>query len=178
MFRFVNIYCMDILSATECAGILKISRERMSRYCREGRIPQAVRKGRVWLIPREDFERFRGVRRAYRPGRVRDRYRHGLLPKCRLVLCGKRSAASLIVRALNEEKIDPFRDSRERALLTAVLREQIRHYGWESLPESRWSEIDSLVRFPSGVSTRQISQEVRYIQYRVGEIAYRELSVA
>ncbi len=42
---------MDYLSTSEIAEKWGLSRRRVSVYCKEGRIPGAVQKSNMWLVP-------------------------------------------------------------------------------------------------------------------------------
>ena len=59
----------EYLTATEASKALGLSKERMACYCREGRLKDCARKGRMWLIPRASFEAFKENRTHYKPGR-------------------------------------------------------------------------------------------------------------
>ncbi len=47
---------MTLLTTAELAKKWNVSQRRVAIYCKEGRIPGAVLKGRTWLIP-EDAEK-------------------------------------------------------------------------------------------------------------------------
>ncbi len=51
---------MDLLSASEAAGILRLHPKRIQHMARMGRLP-AVRVGRKWLFRRADLERLLGT---------------------------------------------------------------------------------------------------------------------
>ena len=42
---------MEYLSTTEIAEKWGLSRRRVSVYCKEGRIPGAIQKANMWLVP-------------------------------------------------------------------------------------------------------------------------------
>lgn len=44
---------MTLLTTAELAEKWKISQRRVAIFCKEGRIPGAVLKGRIWLIPED-----------------------------------------------------------------------------------------------------------------------------
>lgn len=54
---------MTLLTTAELAEKWSISQRRVAIYCKEGRIPGAVLKGRTWLIP-EDAEKPTDPRRV------------------------------------------------------------------------------------------------------------------
>lgn len=47
---------MQYITSKEAAERWEISDQMVRRYCREGRIPDAVRKGKAWYIP-ETFQK-------------------------------------------------------------------------------------------------------------------------
>lgn len=47
---------MEYFTTSEMAEIWKISRRRVTTFCREGRIEGAVLKGKTWLIPSESVK--------------------------------------------------------------------------------------------------------------------------
>lgn len=58
---------MAWLTTAELAEKWNISQRRVAIYCKEGRIPGAVLKGRIWLIP-EDVEKPTDPRRVRENG--------------------------------------------------------------------------------------------------------------
>jgi DNA adenine methylase len=48
----VRRYFMDYLTTSEAAEKWKISRRRVTVLCSTGRIPGALQKGSMWLIPK------------------------------------------------------------------------------------------------------------------------------
>ena len=62
---------VDFYTATEAAQKLHISKELMARYCREKRLTECIRKGRLWLISATALENFRNSQKNYKPGRPR-----------------------------------------------------------------------------------------------------------
>lgn len=44
---------MDILTIKEAADIWGIGARMVTHYCENGRIPGAVKKGNMWLIPQD-----------------------------------------------------------------------------------------------------------------------------
>jgi len=61
----------NFLTAKEASKKIGISKERMARFCREGRLADCFQKGKIWLIPINSLEAFNQARRMYRPGRPR-----------------------------------------------------------------------------------------------------------
>lgn len=51
---------MDLLNASEAAGVLRLHPKRIQQMARTGRLP-AVRVGRKWLFRRVDLERMLGT---------------------------------------------------------------------------------------------------------------------
>ena len=44
---------MDYLTTMECAEKWNVSQRWVAIYCKEGRIPGAIQKGRMWFIPKD-----------------------------------------------------------------------------------------------------------------------------
>lgn len=63
----------NFLTAAEASKQLKVSKELMARYCREGRLQGCFRKGKIWLIPRNSLEKFQQIQKRYKPGRPRQK---------------------------------------------------------------------------------------------------------
>ena len=54
---------MTLLTTAELSKKWNVSQRRIAIYCKEGRIPGVVLKGRIWLIP-EDAEKPSDLRRV------------------------------------------------------------------------------------------------------------------
>jgi excisionase family DNA binding protein len=162
---------MDWLTIKQASETLGLSVQGIHSALRRGRLT-GKKWGRDYLIPPEEVTRFKTTPR--KPGRPADRFHHGVLPKALRALCGRQSAAAVLQAALAEDEKTPFKDSRERALLAACLREQIRHHGWESLPSHLWDRMEKMMDDPGKATRAQVAQAVKYVRLQRGEITPAE----